>query len=286
MDWQRFDRFVAMALEAGITTLVGNHLATYTYHLGDDRIQCGVHAFRRDGQVVRYGLLTPGTPEAEAWLAWFLPQLRHHLQEQGWLDQWWQHIRDEPGGIEAEYQSIHAAVKQYAPEFRTIDAMHGPIVPECDCWVPQLDAWGHNLDFFRERQQAGDQVWTYICCGPTGRYANRFIDQQSVLPRLVFWIDQDLYVSFKLWKKSKKLFYTKLRTQGKRNEEERPTSEPQSHVLFFPLPSMTVHLQSFLLLDEGDKRVPFPNTANPTPNEITRSLLKLCCLYFSPFSPQ
>ena len=31
-------------------------------------------------------------------------------------------------------------------------------------------------------------MWTYVCCGPTGRYANRFIDQQTILPRLIFWI--------------------------------------------------------------------------------------------------
>ena len=46
--------------------------------------------------------------------------------------------------------------------------------------------------------------------------------------------DQDLYVSFQLWKKSKKSFYTKLRAQGKRNEEQ-PTSKPQSQNNMTPL---------------------------------------------------
>ncbi len=188
LGWGRFDRFVNLALDAGITTLVGNHLATYTYHLGDDRIQCGIHAFRRDGKDVRRELLRPGTPEAEAWFAWFLPRLRAHLRERGWLEHWWQHIRDEPTGLEREYHSIYEAIKRHAPEFRTIDALHGPIVPACDCWVPQLNAWGSDQAFFRARQQAGDQVWTYVCCTPTGRFANRFIDQRTVLPRLIFWI--------------------------------------------------------------------------------------------------
>lgn len=188
LDWSRFDRFVDLALAAGITTLVGNHLATYTYHLGEDRIQCGIHAFRRDGKGVRRELLAPRTPDAAAWFAWFLPRLRAHLREQGWLDRWWQHIRDEPAGLDNEYLSIYEAIKRHAPEFRTIDALHGPIVPACDCWVPQINAWGNNLEFFRKRQKAGDQVWTYVCCEPTGRYANRFIDQRTVLPRLIFWI--------------------------------------------------------------------------------------------------
>ncbi|HUU21062.1 MAG TPA: DUF4091 domain-containing protein, partial [Phycisphaerae bacterium] len=51
-----------------------------------------------------------------------------------------------------------------------------------------LSALKDNGEFFRRRQQAGDEVWTYVCCGPTGQYANRFIDQKTVLPRLIFWI--------------------------------------------------------------------------------------------------
>ena len=98
--------------------------------------------------------------------------------------------------------------------------------------------------------------------------------------------DQDLYVSFKLWKKSKKLFYTKLRTQGKRNEEERPTSEPQSHVLFFPLPSMTVHLQSFLLLDEGGQTCSFPKYGKPhTQRDYAFTAEAVLPLFLSLFPP-
>ncbi|MHB9131392.1 MAG: DUF4091 domain-containing protein [Armatimonadota bacterium] len=185
MDWARFDRFVALACQVGLTALSGNHLATYTY---DRRYHCAVHTFRVDGYTVRYELHEGHTRPAQTWLAWFLPRLRDHLAEQGWLDRWWQHLRDEPHGVREDYEAIYQAVRTYAPEFRTIDALHGPIVSACDCWVPTLNSWGENLAFFQSRRQAGDQVWTYVCCGPTGKYANRFIDQLSVLPRLIFWI--------------------------------------------------------------------------------------------------
>jgi len=186
LGWERFDRFIETALHAGLIALSGNHLATYTYDKGGFR--CGVHTFRIEQDQVRYLLHEGHTRPAQEWLAWFLPQLHRHLEERGWLDRWWQHLRDEPCGVEKDYIAIHRAVKRYAPTFRTIDALHGPIVPACDCWVPQLGAWGDNLAFFRARQQAGDQVWTYVCCGPVERYANRFIDQCSTLPRLIFWI--------------------------------------------------------------------------------------------------
>ncbi len=185
LDWTQFDRFVTLALAAGLDTLVGNHLATYTY---DRRYACAVHTFRAVDGTARYELHEGRTRPAQRWLAWFLPRLRAHLATRNWLTRWWQHIRDEPCGVREDYEAIYAAMRRHAPEFRTIEALHGPIVGACDCWVPQLGAWGENLSFFQERRRAGDQVWTYVCCGPTGRYANRFIDQHSVLPRLLFWI--------------------------------------------------------------------------------------------------
>ena len=185
LGWGRFDRFVRLALKCGLRVLTGNHLATYTY---DGRYKCGVHTFVNDGGEVRYELHEGRTPRAQEFLAWFLPQLRKHLRERRWLGKWWQHVRDEPYGIREDYDAIRALLKNCAPEFRTIDALNGPIVEACDCWVPVLDGWHQNAEFFRGRLAAGDTVWTYVCCGPTGKYANRFIDQKSVLPRLIFWI--------------------------------------------------------------------------------------------------
>lgn len=188
IGWKRFDRFIRMALDAGLTCLSGNHLATYTYEI-DRRFLCGVHTFKVDGKKVCYELHNGASPQAQEWLAWFLPRLRNHLREKGWLNRWWQHVRDEPSpDIIEDYLAIHAAVKKYAPEFRTIEALHGPRVEQCDCWVPALDALGRNLEFFRKRMEAGDKVWTYVCCAPTGKYANRFVDQRTVLCRLIFWI--------------------------------------------------------------------------------------------------
>ena len=185
LGWERFDRFVETALRAGLRELSGNHLANETY---DKKYHAAVHTFQLEEGQARYRLYEGRTRKAQQWLAWFLPQLQAHLAEKGWLSRWWQHVRDEPCGVEQDYEAIRQAIKRHAPAFRTIDALNGPIVKGCDCWVPLLDAWGHNLEFFRQRQQAGDQVWTYVCCGPCGRYANRFIDQRNVLPRLIFWI--------------------------------------------------------------------------------------------------
>ena len=187
LDWRAFDRFVEISLKAGLLCLSGSHLGNYTY--GDPWFACGVTTYRNARGSVREETHEGRTPEAQRWLAWFLPRLRNHLAAKGWLQRWWQHIRDEPGGdMLKDYTAVRTAVERYAPEFTTIDAVHGPVIDACNCWVPALDGWHRQIDFFRKRQALGDQVWTYVCCGQQGSYANRFIDQKSIFPRLLFWI--------------------------------------------------------------------------------------------------
>ena len=55
--------------------------------------------------------------------------------------------------------------------------------------MPILDHLHRDYEFFRQRQKAGDEVWFYTCCGPTGSYANRFIEQPLIKPRLLHWIN-------------------------------------------------------------------------------------------------
>jgi hypothetical protein len=55
--------------------------------------------------------------------------------------------------------------------------------------VPILDHFHRDYDFFRERQKAGDEVWFYTCTGPKTNYANRFIEQPLIKPRLLHWIN-------------------------------------------------------------------------------------------------
>ena len=52
-------------------------------------------------------------------------------------------------------------------------------------WCPlasRLDA-----EFYAKRRDAGDTLWTYVCCGPTHPYANFFVDRPATEHRVLFW---------------------------------------------------------------------------------------------------
>jgi hypothetical protein len=42
-------------------------------------------------------------------------------------------------------------------------------------------------DLLRERQQRGEEVWWYVCCGPGKPYANFFVDMEGIDHRILFW---------------------------------------------------------------------------------------------------
>jgi hypothetical protein len=189
-DFSRFDRFVQVFREAGVIGYIeGGHLggratgewtcphfAIQTRHLEGDRVVAG--------------WATAGSPEAEAFLAQFLPALQGHLEERGWLDRYWQHLADEPiAENAASYNALVAAVRRHAPRLRIIEANHCHDLAPIEVWVPQLNYWHEDLDFYRDRQQRGEEVWFYTCLAPTGTYPNRFIDYPLLKVRLLHWLN-------------------------------------------------------------------------------------------------
>jgi hypothetical protein len=102
-----------------------------------------------------------------------------------------QHLADEPTpGNAASYRAIAALVRKYAPDLRIIEACHTKdLTGAIDIWVPQLNFLHHDYAHYRERQQAGDEVWFYTCVFPQGEYANRFIEQPLMKTRLLHWIN-------------------------------------------------------------------------------------------------
>lgn len=189
-DFTRFDRFVDLFREEGVIGLIeGGHLGgreTGEWLCPDFAI-----ATRRveNGQVVA-GRAVAGSPEAEAFLSQFLPALQAHLEEKGWLDRYYQHLADEPIKENvASYNRLVEAIRYHAPKLKIIEANHYHDLAHLDVWVPQLNFWHEDYDFYCERQRAGEEVWFYTCLGPTGTYANRLIDYPLLKVRLLHWLN-------------------------------------------------------------------------------------------------
>ena len=61
------------------------------------------------------------------------------------------------------------------------------LVGAVDIWCPQIHKYQQNREFFEERQQAGDQVWTYTCLTPGGPWLNRLMDQERLRSVYFAW---------------------------------------------------------------------------------------------------
>jgi hypothetical protein len=187
-DFSGFDRFVRVFQEEGVIGYIeGGHLGGRE---GGWESPFVCTTFEASGDAVTRGQARAGSPEAEAFLARFLPELQAHLECRGWLGIYSQHLADEPVPANAaSWSAMAATLKRYAPRLRTIEANMCQEITDLDIWVPQLGDWHVNNDFYRSRVGRGDELWFYTCLAPTGTYANRFIDYHLLKTRLLHWLN-------------------------------------------------------------------------------------------------
>jgi hypothetical protein len=186
-DFTRFDKTVETFIAAGVVGRIeGGHIG------GRASEDWNSPFVIRVPQAVGGFISLPVTNAAtRAFYEQFFPALARHLAERGWDKIYLQHLADEPiTKNAASYRQIADLVHEFAPKMRVIEATQTrELVGAVNTWVPVLDHLHRDYDFMRARQKAGDEVWTYTCCGPGGSYANRFIEQQLLKPRLLHWIN-------------------------------------------------------------------------------------------------
>lgn len=141
---------------------------------------------------MRSVLLPVSDARAQHFLNQFLPALKEHLEQKGWLGKYIQHIADEPTAKNApSYIAISRYVKKYLPGVKIIDAVltSKELKEGIDVWVPVLDVYHKDYPFYQELKKEGKEVWFYTCVGPRGNYANRFIEQPLIQTRYLHWIN-------------------------------------------------------------------------------------------------
>ena len=118
-------------------------------------------------------------------------QMNDAIREFGWEERWLQHIADEPTDTNAkDYAAVADILHTTMPGIPLLEAtMSRQLIGAVDIWCPQVQEFQANIDFFKERQKNGDQVWTYTCLIPGGKWLNRLIDMERLrqvylLPRL------------------------------------------------------------------------------------------------------
>lgn len=189
IDFSRFDQTVEIFKKAGVLgRLEGGHIGQRTGNWTSPFI---VRVPEPVGDSTTFLHLPIGDARAKNFYAQFFKTLVKHLEEKGWLKDYYQYLADEP--IEENKQSyidIANYIKSIVPNIRIADACHTTDLAEImDLWVPQLDFLNKDFSFYQERKKAGDEVWFYTCLTPKGNYANRFIDLPLIKTRLLHWIN-------------------------------------------------------------------------------------------------
>lgn len=185
-DFADFNRMASLLMSTGkIELLEGTHLATRESDWNSNFVM--LFPVTRDSMV----RLPVTDQKVKAFYTSFLPALKKNLEANGWEKIYLQHIADEPieSNIES-YRKIASFVRNVWPGLRVIEACHSNnLKGSIDVWVPQMDFLDTDLSFYKERQQAGEEVWFYTCLAPQGEYANRFIEQPLIKTRLLHWVN-------------------------------------------------------------------------------------------------
>ncbi len=114
-----------------------------------------------------------------------------HWKRQGWLP-----IAHVYGWDEVQPQDYEAVVEAYrmvlrdVPQARIMQTYYRNKTPHeltdtVSIWCPITSIY--DRAFCEGRRARGEDIWLYVCCGPTPPYANFFIDEPAVDHRVLFW---------------------------------------------------------------------------------------------------
>jgi len=190
-DFTNFDKTIEIFHKAGVTGRIeGGHIA-----YGNQQ-QTGLilHLPETDSAGVilpaRYDL-SVNNPNVRNFYKQFLPAFMSHLKEKGWDKMYIQHITDEPREtVVASYLQIAQFIKSIVPGIQILDAADRiELAGAVDIWVPILNNFAENLDFYKGRAKAGDELWFYTCVWPQGDYLNRFIEYPLLKTRYLHWLN-------------------------------------------------------------------------------------------------
>jgi len=130
---------------------------------------------------------TPATSDSyRRFLEQFLPAFKDVLEQEGVLDRSLFHCADEPDGDVqlADYRKARGLLRELAPWMKVIDAMSDPryaVEKLTDTPIPSIVTAPHFTE-------VGCPAWVYFCCGPRGRYLQRFLDTPLPKLRMAGWL--------------------------------------------------------------------------------------------------
>jgi len=181
-DFKRLERLIRVMIDAGMTCIEGDHFGGCArWGTPEMYVSASPQLWKRKVRL--------SSPEAQDFLAQFLPAWREFLERRGWYKMLCQHVADEPTeGAVPDYTAGACAIRKYLPGVPIIDAVEfSHIDPALDWWVPKIDDYERDREIYETHRSHGDKIWCYTCCKPGGRFMNRLLDFPLLRTRLLAW---------------------------------------------------------------------------------------------------
>jgi hypothetical protein len=131
---------------------------------------------------------TEGSPEHARLFKDYLGQIESHLTARGWMSKAYAYWFDEPDTKDYEFVAAgNQRIKAACPGLkRMLTKQPSPTLEgQVDIWCALTPEW--TPEKVRARREAREEVWWYICCGPTAPYLTEFIDHPGSELRLWPW---------------------------------------------------------------------------------------------------
>jgi len=181
-NFRRLERLMRTMIDAGMTRIEGGHLGgCERWGMPEIYLYASPELWERKVRLA--------SPEAQEFLAQFLPAWRVFLERHGWYEMLCQHVADEPTkGALCDYTAAACAVRKYLPGTPIIDAVEfAHLGAAVDWWVPKIDDYERDREIYEMHRSHGDRIWCYTCCKPGGRFMNRLLDFPLLRVRLLAW---------------------------------------------------------------------------------------------------
>lgn len=120
----------------------------------------------------------------------FARAVAEHLKANGWWDLHYVYGQDEaPAGDLEKLQANYRALVDAVPDIKVMQTgwnPHPDLKGLVRIWCPLTAS--ADMENVRKAQAEGDEVWWYVCCGPTAPHANLFVDYPGIDHRILGWL--------------------------------------------------------------------------------------------------
>jgi len=179
-DFTMLDKYIEAGRAAGIPWVAISDLATKDYVDNGDYF---LYHQPEGRQIVAT------SKEGYRLIAQLLPAIGEHMREKGMYDHFLLGIGDEPLEHQAnQYRILCGIARKFLPGVKLFNAISTPTLRGAlDYAIPLNKDFQEHMDVYDAYRANGDTVWQYTCCGPTGPWLNRLMDQELLRPRLLHW---------------------------------------------------------------------------------------------------